>query len=410
MAQILLYVSSRKINAERWKAMITIIKNGEVYAPEYLGKKDIVIVGGKIEGIYENVIIPQDFVDIKVIDAQGKRVLPGFIDSHVHILGGGGEGGFKTRTPEIELSDIISGGITTVVGCIGTDGVCRDMKTLLGKAKALEEEGISTYIYCGSYEIPVNTITGSVRSDVMLIDKVIGAGEIAVSDHRSSQPTFEDFIKVVAEARVGGMLSGKAGVVNVHIGDGERRLKYLMTLAKETEIPIKQVIPTHINRTIKVFEAGVEFAKMGGILDLTTSSDPDFLEEDEVKASTGLKMLLDAEIPVEQIQFSSDGQGSLPLYNSKREIIGMGVGSVKSLYREVKDAVLKDGVKFEDAIKVITSNAANHLKLTNKGRIAKGKDADIVIITNDLEIYSVIAKGSEVVSEGKPLIKGTFEK
>ena len=234
--------------------MIIIIKNGEVYAPEYIGKMDVIIAGGKIEAIVKSVSIPQDFAKVRVIDAEGKLVFPGFIDAHVHITGGGGEGGFKTRTPEIQLSDIVAGGITTVVGCLGTDGVCRDMKGLLAKARALDEEGISTYIYSGSYEIPVNTITNSCRSDIMLIDKVIGIGEIAISDHRSSQPTFEEFVKVVAEARVGGLLSGKAGIVNVHLGSGERRLQYLVNMVKETEIPIHQVIPTHINRSINLFD------------------------------------------------------------------------------------------------------------------------------------------------------------
>jgi beta-aspartyl-dipeptidase (metallo-type) len=391
--------------------MITIIKNGEVYAPEYLGKKDIVVAGEKIEGIYEELNIPEGFLEIKIIDAKGKLVVPGFIDSHVHILGGGGEGGFKTRTPEIMLSELLSGGVTTVVGTLGTDGIGRDMKALVSKARALEEEGITAYTYTGSYEIPVRTITDSPSSDIMLIDKIIGVGEVAVSDHRSSQPTFEDFAKVVAAARVAGMLSGKAGIVNVHIGDGERRLEFLHQLLDRTEIPAKQVIPTHINRTLKVFEAGVEYAKRGGIVDLTTSSDPDNLEEDEVKASTGLKMLLEAGIPVEQIQFTSDGQGSLPLFNEKREFVGLGVGSVRSLYREVKDAVKKDGIDFGTALKVITSNVADNLKLTTKGRLAKGKDADIIMIDRgSMEITDVFAKGREMLSEGILLVKGTFEK
>ncbi|MBU3157655.1 beta-aspartyl-peptidase [Clostridium estertheticum] len=391
--------------------MIIIIKNGEVYAPEYIGKMDVVIAGGKIEAIAKSVSVPQDFAKVRVIDAEGKLVFPGFIDAHVHITGGGGEGGFKTRTPEIQLSDIIAGGITTVVGCLGTDGVCRDMKGLLAKARALDEEGISTYIYSGSYQIPVNTITNSCRSDIMLIDKIIGVGEIAISDHRSSQPTYEDFIKVVAEARVGGLLSGKAGIVNVHLGYGERRLQYLVKMVKETEIPIKQVIPTHINRNINLFDAGIEFAKLGGIIDMTTSSDPDHLEEDEVKASRGLKMALERGIPVEQIQFTSDGQGSMPIFNKKRELIGLGIGSTKSLYIEVRDAVLKDGVDLEVALKVITSNVATNLKLYNKGFVQEGRDADLVLVNkNDLNIETVFAKGVEVVSKGQVLVKGTFEK
>ena len=241
--------------------MLTIIKNVELYSPKYEGIKDVVIANSKIEGIYENIKVPKDFIDINVIDGSGKLLFPGFIDNHVHLIGGGGEGGFKTRTPEIKLTDLTTGGITTVVGCIGTDGVCRSMTSLIAKAKALEEEGITTFCYTGFYEIPVKTVTNTIKSDLMLIDKIIGVGEVALSDHRSSQPSFNDFLNTVASARVGGILSGKAGIVNVHFGEGERRLEYLFKLIEETEIPSTQVLPTHINRNRKLFEFGKENAK-----------------------------------------------------------------------------------------------------------------------------------------------------
>ena len=140
--------------------LLKIIKNVEVYAPDYMGKKYVVIAGSVIEGVYDSLDIPEGFPGLEVIDGEGKLLFPGFIDSHVHIIGGGGEGGFKTRTPEIQLSELISAGITTVVGCLGTDAVTRSMKTLLAKAYGLEEEGISTYIFTGSYQLPAVSITG----------------------------------------------------------------------------------------------------------------------------------------------------------------------------------------------------------------------------------------------------------
>ena len=391
--------------------MIILIKNAEVYAPEYLGKKDILVAGGEIEAIEENIEVPKAWGDIKIIHAEGKKLLPGFIDSHVHISGGGGEGGYKTRTPEIQLSELIEGGITTVVGCIGTDGICRDMKSLLAKARALEEEGITTYVYTGSYRIPVKTLMGNIQEDIILIDKIIGVGEIAISDHRSSHVTFEEFIKVVTDARVAGMLSGKAGIVNVHLGDGKLELSYLDRMEKETDIPLTQLVPTHINRSSSLFKKAIEYARKGGFVDFTTSTTGRFLEGGEMKCSKGLKIMMDEGIDIGNISFTSDGQGSLPEFDNSGKFIGLGIGSVKSLYNEVKDAVLQEGVELEHAIKVITSNVADHLKLENKGRISVGNDADIVIVdSKSLDISTVIAKGREVMFEGKTLVKGTFEK
>ena len=390
--------------------MITVIKGFHVYAPDNLGIKDIVIVSNKIEGIYDNISIPKDFININIIEGKGKIIFPGFIDGHVHIIGGGGEGGFKTRTPEIMLSSLVKAGITTVVGCIGTDGICRDMRSLIAKANALEEEGITTYCYTGSYDIPVKTITENIKGDMMMVDKIIGVGEIAVSDHRSSQSTFEEFANVVAQARVGGLLSGKAGVVNVHLGDGGRKLNYLERLIEETEIPATQLIPTHINRSKKLFKDGIKYARNGGYIDLTTSSNPNHLDKDEVLASTGLSKAFEKEVNIEHITFTSDGNGSMPMFDEKGNLIGLGICSVETLYAAVKESILKYNIPIEEAIKVITSNVSKLLKLDNKGKIEPDRDADLVIVDKEnLNIDIVIAKGKIMVKDGMPIVKGTFE-
>lgn len=390
--------------------MITIVKNIEVYSPEYLGKKQVVIVNDKIEGIYNNINIPRDFININEVNGEGKLMFPGFIDSHVHIIGGGGEGGFSTRTPEIKITDLISGGITTVVGCIGTDSVCRDTKTLVAKARALEEEGISTYCYTGSYDIPVKTLTSSIKEDLMLIDKFIGVGEVALSDHRSSQPTYEQFVNLVASARVGGLLSNKAGIVNVHLGGGARKLDMLFSLIENTEIPAEQLLPTHINRSIELFNMSIDYIKKGGYVDLTTSSDENFLDPGELTASKGLKKFFDLKIPIEKITFSSDGNGSMPVFNENRELVALSICSVKTLYNEVRNAILLEGVPIEKAIMVITSNVARLLKLKDRGKIEKGYLSDFVLVNKEtLNISDVYARGKPLVKDGETIVKGIFE-
>ncbi|MBM7650109.1 beta-aspartyl-dipeptidase (metallo-type) [Bacillus ectoiniformans] len=390
--------------------MLKLIKNAQVYAPQRLGKQDVLIIDEKIGRIADQINVPSDFAEIEVIDAQGKVLVPGFIDGHVHITGGGGEGSYHTRTPELNLTDATLSGITTLVGVIGTDGTTRTMENLIAKARGLEEEGLTVYVQTGSYQVPVKTLTGSIENDLILIDKIIGAGEIAIADHRSSQPTKEEMAKIASAARIGGMLSGKAGIVNVHVGDSKDCLTLLEQVVDETDIPITQFYPTHINRNSYLFKAGIEFAKRGGFIDFTTSTIPKFLEEGEVKCSRALKTALEAEVPVEQITFTSDGQASLPDFNEQGELIGLKLGKVNSLFKEVRDAVLIEGIPLETAIQVITSTPAKILKLRRKGLIKKQMDADLVLLNEQtLEIDTVISKGQIMVQEGKALIKGTFE-
>lgn len=400
------------IGKERSK-MITLIRNANVYQPEHLGIKDVLLVGNKIAAIEDNISVDLNgFVDVVEIDGKGKALVPGFIDSHVHLLGGGGEGGFSTRTPEATLSGLTTSGVTTVVGCLGTDGVCRDMAALLAKARGLDEEGITTYIYDGSYRLPVKTITGEVMKDIMVVDKIIGIGEIAVSDHRSSQPSFDEFVKAVADARVGGMLSGKAGIINIHLGDGKRKLDLLLRAVEETEIPITQFLPTHINRNEELFAECIEYAKRGGYVDFTGSDDPDFWEETdgEVRFSKGLKRMLQSGVSQDNVTLSSDGQGSMPIFNEKKEYVGIGIGNSSSLIKAIKDSVFNENIPLETALRAITCNPAKILKLKTKGRIEKGFDADLCLLDEEtLDIAAVIAKGKLMVQDKKPLVYGTFE-
>jgi beta-aspartyl-dipeptidase (metallo-type) len=342
--------------------MLTLIQGADIYAPEPLGKKDLLVTGDKIGAIHEHIGIGKH-IDIELIDARGKLLIPGFIDSHVHIIGGGGEGGFTTRTPEIMLSDITSGGVTTVVGCLGTDETTRTLTNLLAKANGLEEEGISCYLYTGSYHIPVKTITGSIQDDIVLIEKIIGVGEIAISDHRSSQPTIQELAKIAA--RIGGMLSGKAGIVNVHVGDGPGKLSMLEEIADTTEIPITQFIPTHLGRNPDLLASAIRYAKKGGLIDLTTSAPEWSLKKGNIKCSKALKQIIEHDVPIDNISFSSDGQGSLPLFDEKGTFKGLEVGKVSSLFTEVRDAVLEENIPLENALKAITSNPSRNLRLTS---------------------------------------------
>ncbi|MBU1439296.1 MAG: beta-aspartyl-peptidase [Gammaproteobacteria bacterium] len=389
---------------------IKLFKNAHVLAPEDLGVLDVLVAANKIVAIGKDLNPGDGNLPIEMIDANGFYLTPGFVDSLVHFIGGGGEGGFATRTPEMQLTDATLGGVTTAIGVLGTDATTRTLTNLLAKAHALEIEGISTYCHTGSYQVPCRTIMGSVTDDLILIDKFIGVGEIAISDHRSSQPSLTELRKVAAEARVGGMLAGKGGIVSVHVGAGASLLDPLHRAIAGTELQLSQFYPTHINRNQAIFAAGLRFAQAGGVIDFTTSTTAYDLKHGEVAAAQALALALTQGIPVSQLTLSSDGNASLPIFSSSGQLLGLEVGKVSSLYASARSAVMDYQVTLSNAIAAITSSPADVLGLHHKGRIAVDKDADIVLIDKKtLHIDSVFAKGKTMVKAAKAVVVGTFE-
>ncbi|WP_233079224.1 beta-aspartyl-peptidase [Rheinheimera soli] len=390
---------------------VKLFKNAHVISPADLGTIDVLVAGSEIAALQHDFAAGNSNLPVEVIDASDCYLVPGFVDSLVHFIGGGGEGGFASRTPEMQLTDATLGGVTTAIGVLGTDATTRTLTNLLAKAHALETEGISTYCHTGSYEIPCRTLMGNITDDLILIDKFIGVGEIAISDFRSSQPTIDEIRKVAAAAKVGGILSGKAGVVSVHVGSGESLLQPLWQAVEGTELKLSQFYPTHINRNEAVFQAGIEFAKAGAVIDFTTSTTSYDLQHGEVAAAAALARALAAGVPAMNLTLSSDGNASLPVYNDHGELVGLEVGQVQTLYQVARQAVLEYKVPLSDAITAITAAPAAVLGLKHKGRIAAGMDADLVLLNkSDLTIRDVFAKGRQLVKDGKALVKGTFEK
>lgn len=381
--------------------MLTLIKNGSIYSPEEKGICDILIAGEKIIDIADQIDLPTE-INHKLIDATGKLITPGIVDLHVHIIGGGGEGGFATRIPDICLSTITKAGVTTVVGCLGTDDITRHPEALLAKANQLTEEGISAYIYTGSYQFPPPTITGSVKKDIAFITQVIGVGEVAISDHRSSQPTFSEFCRLVAQARLGGIIGGKAGLVHVHLGNGPRGLDLLFRLVEETEIPISQILPTHLSRTGPLLEQAIRFGQMGGNIDFTAKGIKNSA------ASKAVSKALKSGVSIDQITLSSDSNGSKSVLDENGDLVRLTACDISNLHAEVK-VLIDNGLPIPDALKLVTSNPAKRVGLQAKGSLEPGKDADLLITSPDFDVESVMARGQIMIHEGQVLVKGTFE-
>jgi beta-aspartyl-dipeptidase (metallo-type) len=383
-----------------------LFKNCELFAPEYQGNKDILIGGTAIIAIADNILPPTGF-DVEVIDAKGLKAIPGLIDAHVHIAGAGGEGGPATRTPEMQLSHMVHAGVTTVIGCLGTDGMTRSVESVLMKAKALKQEGVSAWILTGAYQVPTPTILGDVGKDIAMIEEVIGVGEIALSDHRSSFPSVYELIRLTEHARVGGMLGGKAGIVNIHMGDARNPFKPLYEAVELSELKLTQFWPTHCNRNDYIFEDAKEYGKKG-YLDITASSYP-YFPEYEIKPAKAIVEFLKSGVPLNHITLTSDACGSLPDFDEKGNLVKLEMGHPRSVFDEIMDAVNMEKLPLEQAVCVSTSNVADILKLRKKGRIRVLNDADMVLIDKDGQIVHLLAMGSFLTKNSQVLKKGSYE-
>ncbi|WOQ11930.1 beta-aspartyl-peptidase [Aeromonas media] len=372
--------------------MLTLIEGAEIHSPAPLGQQDLLVADGRVAWLGKGLTVPPDW-PLERVDGRGRYLVPGLVDPLAHITGGGGEGGFAFRTPELAAGEALKAGVTTLVAALGTDSLTRTPAQVLGKVREFRAAGVSAYMYTGSYHLPVKTLTGRVESDIMLIPEVLGVGELAISDHRSSAPTHDELARLVSEARVAGLLAGKSGVSFFHVGDGRGALAPLRALRDGTDIPLRQLYPTHCNRNPWLFAEAIDWGRAGGWIDLTTSSFPELLDDGEQLAAEALVALLESGVPSDRISFSSDANASLPRFDGEGRLIELRCGQIASLWQECVRACAL-GVSLEVALGVVTANPARALGLAGKGAIAVGQDADLLLIDpNTLAIQRVMSGG-----------------
>lgn len=377
-----------------------LIKNARVFAPQDLGKNDVLMVNDRIAAVGQN-LAPQ-LPDLEILDASGKILTPGFFDQHIHVTGGGGEGGPSTRTPELVLSELISCGTTSVVGVSGTDYTTRSIPNLLAKVRALQTEGVSAWMYTSNYKYPATTLTDSIANDLFFVPEVIGV-KIALGDHRSSFPTTQQVLAVLAEVRVGAMIAGKTGFLHIHTGNIPGAFEmYDEILAKG--FPIKHIRPTHCGRIRHVFDSAVEFGKKGGWIDITTGAFCCFDHPAQaVIEAVGMG------VDPTHITLSTDGHGSVPRFNEKGEMVGLGVGGVDGNLKETIRLISDYKMPIEQALLFTTKNVGDALGLKDQGRVEVGACANACLFTEDFNLTHVVARGRVMMLDGEVVVKGTFE-
>ena len=385
---------------------LTLLRNADVYAPESLGVQQLLLGGGKVLWIGEALPDLPAALSVEIIDLEGRRLIPGLIDGHVHVTGGGGEAGFSTRVPAPMLSRYTRACVTSVVGLLGTDDVARSTRELVASIHALREQGLNAWGYSGGYHLPPTTLTGSVRGDIVFVDALIGVGEVAISDHRSSQPTLDELLRLASEAHVAGLMTGKAGIVHLHLGDGPRGLELVRQALDQSELPARVFNPTHVNRRKALFEEAIELARRGCSIDITAFPVED--GEDAWSAADALARYLDSGAPPGHVSISSDAGGCLPCFDGDGRVCGMEVGESGALLVTLNE-LLGRGMALPQALPAFTSNPARLLRLPGKGRIEVGADADLVALEAGGTANDVLIAGVVHVRAGEVQRRGIFE-
>ena len=201
-------------------------------------------------------------------------------------------------------------------------------------------------------------------------------------------------------------MTGKAGVLHLHLGDGSRGLALVRDALKASELPARVFNPTHVNRRRALFAEALELARAGSTVDITAF--PVEEGEDAYPAGEALDRYLASGAPADRVTVSSDAGGCLPCFDAEGHVTHMDVGSAGALLATLREATGR-GLTLDAALPAFTSNPAKLLRLTRKGALAAGNDADIVVLDEQYGVHTALVRGEVHIRDGAIVQRGTFE-
>jgi beta-aspartyl-dipeptidase (metallo-type) len=256
----------------------------------------------------------------------------------------------------------------------------KNMGGLVGKAKALREEGIECYLWSGGYQVPPATLLRSIREDILFVQEVIGAGEIAISDQRSMDPDPLELSKIAHNAYAGGLLACKCGLTHFHVGEHEERLAPLRQLVEDYAVEPSWLYATHVERSEDLMREAIEFSGKGGHIDV------DVVEEDLPR---WLSFFLHKGGDPSRLTVSSDAA----------------INSPRVLFDQLRVTINDHHVPFGMVWALATANTARVLTLHRQGTLEVGKRGHLLILEErSLDIVHVHSETGWMVRD-RSLVK-----
>lgn len=387
----------------------TLLTGGTVFAPDELGTADILSVSGGIASISAPGALAPDAVsdilgDVSIIDCTGSLVMPGLVDSHLHILGGGGGQGFDTRIPELPADAILEAGITTCVGMPGVDTISKPPTALLARAAALNQQGVRAVAMAGGFHWPAPTVTGDLFRDLYALPQLVGV-KVALGERIATAPGVAELARLLSELEWLAGATGRAALLHAHLGTRNSAAVLIREALHHSGAAPERVHLTHANYTRDTLAAAIELGGLGCLIDVNPLLNPDRVAG-SVDPVDAVRQLLDAGIPVERLTLSTDGNASVPRVtpSGTRETFSYQLG----LLGTVRDLVASGVVGVASAISLVTRNPARALRLNPVGTLAVDAPADLLVTDSGFSVRHVISGGELVVRDGRAVSPSQF--
>ncbi|BDZ65471.1 amidohydrolase family protein [Agromyces mangrovi Wang et al. 2018] len=386
-----------------------VLRGGSVLSPTGFVPADVWTAAGTILGVGPHAsgpeAVPPGAPDAIELDCTGKLVTPGLVDGHLHIMGGGGGGGYASRIPELPVDAVLEAGITTCVAMPGVDPLTRPLEGLLALARAYRQQGVRAVAMTGGFIWPPRTLTGGIRSDVYLIPDLVGV-KVALGEHLATAPDAAELVSLLRELEWVGRMTGGAALLHAHLGMGDDPARDLEVALVESGVdrPIVQV--THANYTEQTLAAAIRLGGAGCRVDVNPLLRPGRVAG-ALSPVEAVRRLLDAEVPLERLSLSTDGNASVPreiadgsyeLYDRHLDLLG----TVRALESE---GILS----LEEAFGLVTANPAEALQRGDLGLVRPGAAADLLVLDPEtLAVETVLSDGVVRVRDGRAVAPSKF--